>query len=350
MENLREDSSPLVLNPDSVIAYLYERGVVPPGTPCSTEPAGDGNINWVRRIRAEDGRTWIVKQAREQLEKFPQYRADTRRILVEAAWVREAAPVDADRCCPKIIDFDADHRVLVLEDLGTCPRLDDELLTGNDLTPALQVIGGLLGRVHQSTQGRDDLEPTFRNTDMRDLHFAHIFELPFVENDFPLPEPVRERATDLQMHDQLRSCIRELHQQCRTEKSVVVHADPQPGNVLLSSDGAKLLDAEIAHQGCAALDPGILMAHIALGAIALQDDSLLGKRATPLWASYQAGAGSIASWDTTVRIAGIEMLRRTIGAARVAAVGEVAASLTAIETGCAWVLHPAPTMEKLGIQ
>lgn len=333
-----------------MIDFLCERGLISPETPCTTELAGDGNINWVRRVQAADGRSWIVKQAREQLEKFPQYRADTRRILVEAAWIRQAATVDRDTCCPIILDFDADRRVLVLEDLGRCPRLDDELLTTRDLSAPLATIGGLLGRVHKSTQGVSSIHSTFRNVGMRDLHFAHIFELPFAENDFPLPQPVRDRARQIWDHEPLRDQIETVHQQCRSAEDVLVHADPQPGNILLPTAGAKLLDAEIAHIGCAALDPGILLAHIALSAIALKDEALLRTRTAALWDSYQAGAQDMTIWEATVRIAGIEILRRTIGAARVAAVSEVTTSLTAIETGCAWVLQPASTREKLLIQ
>lgn len=340
----------MALNEDSVVDFLCQRGLLQPGTPCTTEPAGDGNINWVRRVRAADGRSWIIKQAREQLEKFPQYRADTRRILIEAAWIRHAATIDPDGCCPTILDFDPERRVLVLEDLGNCPRLDEELLTKRDLSVALEATGGLLGRVHQSTRGQPALRSTFRNDDMRDLHFAHIFELPFGDNDFPLPQPVRDSARALRGHQPLQRRIAALHDQCRTEQAVLVHADPQPGNILLPAGGTKLLDAEIAHMGCAALDPGLLLGHLALAAIALKDEPSLRDRASALWRGYRAGARERPPWETTVQIAGVEILRRTIGAARVTAVGEVTASLTAIETGCAWVLQPASTIEELGIQ
>ena len=350
MENPKENSPILVLTEDSAIEYLRARGLIDAETQCTTESAGDGNINWVRRIRASDGRSWVIKQAREQLEKFPQYRADTRRILVEAAWLQQAASVDHDACCPEIIDFDPDRRVLVLEDLGLCPRLDEELLTERNLAVPLETIGGLLGRLHRKTSDDASLAATFRSTNMRELHFAHIFELPFSENDFPLPEPVRERARGLYKDEALQKEIQALHQKCCTKQEVLVHADPQPGNILLPDERVKLLDAEIAHLGCAALDPGIVLAHLALGAIALQNDSLLARRAQPFWESYQADAGEVADWETTVRVAGVEMLRRTIGAARVAAVGEVAASLTAIETGCAWLLHPAPGIARLDIR
>ena len=45
-------------------AYLTSVGVLPRNADVEIEFAGDGNINWVRRVVA-GRRSWIVKQARE---------------------------------------------------------------------------------------------------------------------------------------------------------------------------------------------------------------------------------------------------------------------------------------------
>ena len=52
----------------------------------SVEPAGDGNINWVRRVRVPDGRSIVVKQARGALERFPEYSVDPVRMVFEARY------------------------------------------------------------------------------------------------------------------------------------------------------------------------------------------------------------------------------------------------------------------------
>ena len=58
------------------------------------EPVGDGNINWVRRVRSA-GSSWVVKQARPTLERFPEYRASTERIGFEARFYETVAGCDA---------------------------------------------------------------------------------------------------------------------------------------------------------------------------------------------------------------------------------------------------------------
>ena len=61
-----------------------------------------------------------------------------------------------------------------------------------------------------------------------------------------------------------------------------------------------------------------------------------------LWSSYSAalgGALAVRFGDALVH-AGIEMLRRTLGAARVAEVSRDEIALRAIDAGRAWVLAP----------
>src|SRR5262249_43669870 len=110
MEATRLDEATL---PD----YLRGLGLVRAGDRVEVEPAGDGNINWVRRARS-GGHSWIVKQARPALERFPEYRVTTDRILFEARWLETVRPLDAERVCPTVVRFDPEARVLVLEDLG----------------------------------------------------------------------------------------------------------------------------------------------------------------------------------------------------------------------------------------
>jgi hypothetical protein len=74
-------SAQIRLDDSNLPDYLRKTGLLPPGGEVAVEPVGDGNINWVRRARCvPDGRSWVVKQARPALERFPQYRVSTRRI------------------------------------------------------------------------------------------------------------------------------------------------------------------------------------------------------------------------------------------------------------------------------
>ena len=158
-------SQQIPLDESNLVHYLRRLGLVGPGERLLVEKAGDGNINWVRRARAEGSpRSWVVKQARPALERFPEYSASTERIAFEARYYEVTAPLDPDSACPSVLWFDPIQCVLVLEDLGDAERLDGALGRGADARAWAETIGRFLGAVHSAT-GRDDgaaLAPRFR--------------------------------------------------------------------------------------------------------------------------------------------------------------------------------------------
>jgi aminoglycoside phosphotransferase (APT) family kinase protein len=117
--------------------------------------------------------------------------------------------------------------------------------------------------------------------------------------------------------------------------------------VLLAAGGPKLLDAEIAHVGDPAFDLGTLIAHALLPAVAGGRDA----RALPLvdaaWSAHRERAGDLVSFPDAARFAGFEMLRRTIGAARVPAVTEDAAGLAVLDAALRLARTPPTGPERL---
>jgi len=325
--------------------YLYKRGIFPSKQALHIEPAGDGNINWVRRATSLDdpGQSWIVKQARPALERFPEYRAPTERLLFEARYMEVARPYDGEGLLPRVRDLDAENRVLVLEDFGDAERMDHALARGAELGGVGERLAGLLGRVHRATAG-EALAAHFPNHAMQQLHGDHIFRLPFEPNDFPLPPATAQRARELRSEDALLEAARSAYRRYLEPRGALLHGDVQATNVLLPDSGVKLLDAEIAHVGDPAFDLGILLAHLALPAIARGE----GERARPsllrTWEAYQAafGAGAPPQAAAVARYAGLELLRRTLGAARVPAVAEDVPGLRVIDVGLSWVREPGP--------
>jgi len=337
-------SEQLRLGDEQLGAWLAARGIVAPGTPVTGEPAGDGNINWVRRARAADGRSWVVKQARPALERFPEYSAPTERIVFEHRYLELASKLPEGGICPRIVDFDECERVLVMEDLGGAERLDAALARGADATAAASALGRFLGAVHGETAAPNDrrLAPRFRNPEMQGLHGDHIFVLPLRENDFPLPAELRAEAERLRADREIVGAADRLHRRYLEPRGALVHGDVQAGNVLLAPGGPKLLDAEIAHVGDPAFDLGILAAHWTLHAVARgEPDAARGAvvAAVAAWEERVAGRLRV-DFAEVARYAGIEMLRRTIGAARVDAVEPVDAGRAVLRRAEAWLREP----------
>jgi len=103
--------------------------------------------------------------------------------------------------------------------------------------------------------------------------------------------------------------------------------------VLVAKRGAVLLDAEIAHAGDPAFDLGTLFAHLWLPAVArgsARDGDVAIRDARRAYASAAPDADTQLE-ERAFRYAAIEMLRRTLGAARAAAVGDPVASLRVVD-------------------
>lgn len=323
---------PTKLDDASLPACLRRLGLVSTGEAVAVIGAGDGNINWVRRVRAGD-RCLVVKQARPALERFPEYRAPTERIVCEARYYETVRALDDARVCPAVVRFDESLRLLVLEDVTGAERLDAALARGIDPAPAAVRLARFLGRVHAATADDAALAARFPNDGMRRLHGDHIFDLPYRENEFPLPPAVRARAESIWREGRVAAIASEAYEHYLAPTGALVHADVQSSNVLLAGDRVVLLDAEIAHAGDAAFDLGTLFAHCWIPAVARGDASAA---APAVAAALQTYRGANPAFDGSAeqragRYAALEMLRRTIGAARVAAVADEAASLRVID-------------------
>lgn len=342
-------STQLTLTDAQLPQYLQEVGLVEDDTGMTVETAGDGNINWVRRVRLPSGGSVIVKQARRALEKFPEYEAPTERLAFEARWFSKAAPFDLAGICPKIIHFDGRNRVLVMEDLERAERLDDALARGADVLAPMRDLATLLGRIHAGTEQHDaELAAEFQNEAMQRLHGDHIFALPYSE-EFPCPPETAKVAASIRADAALGAIAARAYERYLTPRGALVHADVQAGNILLDKQRPRLLDAEIAHVGDPAFDVGTLLAHLALPSVArgrgVDAEALLAST----WSAYREGhGGEHADLDDVLRYAGLELTRRTVGAARVPAVETDEAGLRVLEAGLAWVREPGRGLTPAG--
>jgi 5-methylthioribose kinase len=319
--------------------YLVRAGVLEDARGVVVTPAGDGNINWVRRVRSADGSSLIVKQARAALERFPEYRVSSERMLFEARYfeiVRARVPAQAG-VLPRIVCFDKAARVLVMEDLGEAKRLDVRLAENSAEPATLEALGAFLGAVHRATRAEaESLEGLFANDEMRRLHGEHIFSLPFQPNEFPIEPRLRTLADDVLARPGLRARIAELRARYYGKGEALVHGDVQPGNVLLQGEQPRLVDAEIAHVGDPAFDLGQAFAHVHLHRAHARDVIPLAACEAALLAGYARTAGESREIAARARAyAGVEILRRAIGAARLTVLGTTARAERALELGAA---------------
>ena len=227
------------------------------------EAAGDGNINWVRRLRSRhSGRTVIVKHARPTLEEVSRVHDEHRAHRLREPILRDRSTAGRRRRVPD----DPPLRYGPTAPRAGRPR--------RRRAPRHRAAAGcrrrrrpsharlLSRRGPRATWERSELTDHFRNQDIQALHGAHIFELPYAGDGFPVPEGVAARAAAVRADDGLAAHAKRAQTRYAEPHGALVHGDVQPGNVLLREGRPVLLDAEIAHVGDPAFDVGTLLAHV----------------------------------------------------------------------------------------
>ncbi|WP_018621819.1 phosphotransferase [Spirosoma luteum] len=277
----------------------------------SVQKPGEGNMNVVVRVRT-DRQTFILKQARPWVQKYPQVPAPMERISVEASfyqWIDRTAALRA--FVPKRIGYDAANFLLALEDLGNGADFSflyqpHQILPATDRASLVQFLSVL--HTTQPTGNPSDFPD---NRAMRLLNHEHLFNFPFrTDTGFDLDsiQPGLEALSlSYRNHAALKKKITELGDVYLQPGPVLIHGDYYPGSWLSVASGTKVIDPEFGFFGRPEFDLGVMLAHMKLARQSeLVQQQVLDK--------YQMPAG----FDSTLLrgFIGTEMLRRLLGLAQ----------------------------------
>ena len=302
----------------SLGAYLTRDGRLGAGeTLQAAEKAGEGNMNCTVRVHTS-ARTFILKQARPWLEKYPQIAGPFDRTLVESRFYRLVMPHAAVAArMPQLLWSDEEARTLALEDLGRAsdffPLYAGETTLDDDTLAALAIYLSALHRVAPPTAEREALV----NRDMRRLNHEHIFALPLrADNGLDLDgyarTPGLTAAAELLKSDVVYGGIvtklgdRYLH----GEGDALLHGDFFPGSFLQTARGIRVIDPEFCFCGDAEFDVGVLAAHLLLAGEPTS-------RAESVITLYEPVPGGRFSPELARQYAGVEIMRRLIGVAQI---------------------------------
>ena len=274
----------------------------------SLEKPGEGNMNFVLRATTNQ-RSFILKQARPWVEKFPQIDAPVERVSVEAQFFQALQNVETiNHFVPKCLGFDGDNFILATEDLGKGADYSflyqkDDLLTDSDINGLTQYLSAL----HQVAIPANFPD----NLAMRQLNHEHIFNFPYLEeNGFNLDEVqvgLQAAAMPYKTNVALKATIKACGNTYLAQGKHLLHGDFYPGSWLKVADGLKVIDPEFGFVGPAEFDVGVLIAHLLMAEQPTTIiELLLNKYEQPEEFNQKLLA----------QFVGIEILRRLIGIAQ----------------------------------
>ncbi|MBW2231072.1 MAG: phosphotransferase [Deltaproteobacteria bacterium] len=322
-------------------SVLGELGWLKPGERVrSAECAGEGNMNLTLRVITSE-RSFVLKQARPWVEKYPEIAAPWERSCVEQAFYARVAefPAVADRM-PHIFGQSESARIIVMEDFVDARDLTS-LYKGDHLDDEeLHILASYLRALHVATE--DSPTPPLENREMRALNHEHIYVVPLdSENGLELDgyEPgLEDAARRLQADEEFRAAVASTGERYLADARHLVHGDYFPGSWLRTAGGIRIIDPEFAFFGDPELDVACATAHLALAGRPRAD-------AERLIDVYASGTGApVLDAARLARYAAIEVVRRLIGVAQLpiaATRGERAALLARARDAMLGARHEA---------
>lgn len=325
-------------NLPGIRTYLQERAWIRTDEELiRVEKAGEGNMNLALRVFT-GRRTFIIKQSRPWVEKYPHIAAPWDRVIREARFyelIKDFPEVAGSM--PGLIGIDPLSRVMACEDLGEAGDFTDIYGDKSLSVEEIDSLATWLSALH-----RLNFEPNVRsgltNRDMRLLNHEHIFRLTLErENGLDLDAITSglQAVADKLINDSAYVAkVRDLGKFYLADGPTLLHGDYFPGSWLRTMAGLRIIDPEFCFFGGAEFDTGVNLAHLHLS----NQSSQSIERFQQSYRPPDAFASELA-----LSLAGVEIMRRIIGVAQLPLPYGVEKKSELLKTSRQLVLYPEKT-------
>jgi 5-methylthioribose kinase len=321
--------------PGSLHAFLADRGWLQADERVvQVSRAGEGNMNLTLRV-VTNQRSFILKQSRPWVEKYPRIAAPEDRLLQEVAFYRAVADLpDVAVRMPQLLQVDEAHRVAVFQDLGLANDYTFLYRAGAEALADGPTLCHWLSALHRASFP-EAVRSRMANREMRQLNHEHLFHFPLVQdNGLPLDAitlGLQAEADRLKRHGAYVAGIERLGQCYLADGPVLLHGDFYPGSWLYTPDGPAILDPEFGFFGEAEYDVGVFIGHLLLAGAA---PSVAGAVF-----AYYVPPGDF-NRARALQYAGMELMRRLIGVAQLPLSASLARKIALLRLSKRLVLNP----------
>ncbi len=352
-----KEYQPLTL--DTAVQLVKHLGYFAEDVPLKVSEIGDGNLNLVFRIvHPESKQSIIVKQALPYAkvvgESWP---LTLDRAYFESTFLRKAAEYVPD-LVPKVYHFDRLLAITVMEDLSSHQILRQAMIDGNFYPKLAEHIGKFVAQIAFHTSDfylhpfeKKQLVKDFINPELCKITEDLVFTDPFFDHETnEFPKEILDTVKELWEDNELKREVAILKFQFLTQAEALLHGDLHSGSIFVTSESTKVIDPEFAYYGPIGFDLGQFFANLILNYLSHEAHSTdeqsreryrtflvesieqtwlhFTNEFTTLWHSkgteiFTKVPGTLETflakvWKDTVGFAGCEVIRRTIGLARVA--------------------------------
>ena len=308
--------------------YLKQQGWLKPHEQiASVEVPGEGNMNFTLRIDTGQ-RTFIIKQSRDYVEKYPQVAAPQERVLREAEFYELIRTKPSlNQMMPTLIGLDKVNSVMAMEDLGAGSDYTFLYKSGKTIgEKELLDIITFVATLHTSFDANSVTAP-IRNRKMRALNHEHIFQYPYLsDNGLDLDQilpGLKSIGASFSKDDDLKTKVEELGRRYLADGITLLHGDYFPGSWLKTNNGIKVIDPEFCFFGFPEFEIGVTIAHLKM---ADQPQKLIDNALT----HYK----TLAKLDNELcaKFTAIEIIRRLLGLAQLPLEIDLGKRISLLET------------------
>jgi len=252
------------VNEGDVLPYLRGRrpDFEPTGVP---ERLPGGNLNVVWRVPGRE-RSLVIKYAPPYIAADPDTPLDLSRLRIEARCLEALSPggrlADVTRStvrAPQPVDMNEEVPVLIMEDIGAVPSLDqwlrasDAEALGAKAAAHGRKLGRFLGRLHTATRDDERYAEAFDNCPMQETRLAVQYQ--------GVSDMLRAGHVD--DAEMLGARAESLGQDLLDPGRCLTMGDLWPPSVLVTGDdNLRLIDWELAHYGRPLQDVAHWCAHL----------------------------------------------------------------------------------------
>ena len=260
-----------LLDCDEVISYVKEKNLFSENADLTVKEIGDGNINYIFKVENKiDGKSIVLKQA-DKLLRSSGRPLDLTRSKIEANILRIENDL-APHFVPEIYFYDEIMCVLAMEDISEYKNLRTELMAGKIFPNFADNISEFLSRTLLLTTDlfmnkfeKKKNVKEFINPELCDISECLVFTEPYDNNrNRNIITAGNEEFVEniLYKNEDLHFAILKLREKFMNYSQSLIHGDLHSGSIFINEKGIKIIDPEFSFYGPMAYDIGNVIGNL----------------------------------------------------------------------------------------
>ena len=260
-----------LLDCDEVISYVKEKNLFSENADLTVKEIGDGNINYIFKVENKiDGKSIVLKQA-DKLLRSSGRPLDLTRSKIEANILRIENDL-APHFVPEIYFYDEIMCVLAMEDISEYKNLRTDLIAGKIFPNFADNISEFLSRTLLLTTDlfmnkfeKKKNVKEFINPELCDISECLVFTEPYDNNrNRNIITAGNEEFVEniLYKNEDLHFAILKLREKFMNYSQSLIHGDLHSGSIFINEKGIKIIDPEFSFYGPMAYDIGNVIGNL----------------------------------------------------------------------------------------